>query len=134
MDYCNSYTNLTIQSRKARETLAFVTISHWGTIASIQARFTQTLVELYFTKRSYKEKKAKIYCIPNQHTVWPKVLMQTLFISDVSWSKLTWIEGDCDFTFDHLREPWNPWMTIFAIIHYFEWKISKFLRDFTWNH
>ena len=59
LGYCISYTNLTIQSRKARETLAFVTISHWGTIASIQARFTQTLVELYFTKRSYKEKRQK---------------------------------------------------------------------------
>ena len=79
MDYCNSYTNLTIQSRKARETLAFVTISHWGTIASIQARFTQTLVELYFTKRSYKEKKAKIRCVskPKYCMAWPipKVLM-----------------------------------------------------------
>ena len=35
--------------------------------------------------------------------------------------------------FHLLREPWNPWMTISIILHDFEWKTSKLLRDFMWN-
>ena len=36
-----------------------------------------------------------------------------------------WIERDHDFTFQHLRERWNPWTTIFAVIRDYEWKIIK---------
>ena len=36
-------------------------------------------------------------------------------VSDGSWSKFTWIEREREFTFHHLRESWNQWMTIFPI-------------------
>ena len=42
--------------------------------------------------------------------------------SDGLWSKFTWIECERDFTFHHLREPWNPWMTTFPIFRNFDWK------------
>ena len=53
---------------------------------------------------------------------------------DVSWPKFPWIECEWDFTFHHLRETWNPWMTIFPIYWDFEWIRSKFLCEFIWIH
>ena len=41
------------------------------------------------------------------------------------------------FTFHHLREPWNPWMTMFPIFHDFEWGWTVFhnleLNVISWN-
>ena len=62
-----------------------------------------------------------------------KLQNSNVIYSDGSWSKFTWIESECDFMIHHLRESWNPWITIFPIFRDFEWKISKFWRDFTRN-
>ena len=50
---------------------------------------------------------------------------------------MTWIECECDFAFYHLRETWNPLMTIFTFFHDFEWKIWQFqsdFKDYCWNY
>ena len=55
------------------------------------------------------------------------IYLWLLSSSDGSWSK-TWIERQHDFTFHHLRETWNLWMTIFPSFRDIEWNFSMSLR------
>ena len=57
-----------------------------------------------------------------------------IWISDGSWSKFTWIERECDFTFHDLQEPQTLWMTIFPIFVISKKSHSKIWHFFSQSH
>ena len=55
---------------------------------------------------------------------------KSIYFSDGSWSKFTWIKHERDFTFYYLSEMWHLWMTIFSHLSWFWVKTCQFQCEF----
>ena len=68
--------------------------------------------------RNFSKKIKMSHRVDKQASTWKNVLREggSMLCSDGSWSKFMWIEREREFTFYHLRESWNPWMTFSLLL------------------
>ena len=58
-----------------------------------------------------------------------RVTKSLTVISDRTWPIYSWIESERDFSYHHLRETWNLWLTFLPIFCDFKWNTCQFHHE-----